>query len=257
MAVIMAFTLLDLRVGTNLPLVMAFKRVTQGMRMVKCRFDGEWEFSAGRARHAAKEVMTRITLEWTFTKKCVSTIKGKTNKMLRQAESGNNVRGITGFVKMIRKEGCVPATAVCESTANYWIAVHDILEDAGINALLAHPHNTRIITETVYKDDKADSARLADLCRLGMIPESFVADKPARDMRELTRTRLGMKMHAAGPENRIHAILAKYPARAAQGRTVYGTGTRVVAGSAPEGGWPHGAGSGALPTHNINGFGCP
>ena len=191
------------------------------------------------------------------SKKIISTIKGKTNKMLRQAESGNNVRGITGFVKMIRKEGCVPATAVCESTANYWIAVHDILEDAGINALLAHPHNTRIITETVYKDDKADSARLADLCRLGMIPESFVADKPARDMRELTRTRLGMKMHAAGPENRIHAILAKYPARAAQGRTVYGTGTRVVAGSAPEGGWPHGAGSGALPTHNINGFGCP
>ena len=30
----------DLRVSTNLPLVMACQRVTQGMRMAKCRFDG-------------------------------------------------------------------------------------------------------------------------------------------------------------------------------------------------------------------------
>ena len=36
--------------------MMAFKRLTQGMRMAKCRFDGEWEFSAGRVRYAAKEV---------------------------------------------------------------------------------------------------------------------------------------------------------------------------------------------------------
>ena len=112
---------------------------------------------------------------------------------------------------MIRKEGYVPATAVCESTANYWIVVHDTLEDAGINTLLAHPHNTKIITETVYKNDKADLEKLTDLCRLDMIPESFVADKPARDLRELARTRLGMKMYATGPKNRIHAILAKYP----------------------------------------------
>ena len=26
------------------------------MRTVKCHFDSEWEFSAGRVRHAAKEV---------------------------------------------------------------------------------------------------------------------------------------------------------------------------------------------------------
>ena len=45
---IMAFILLNLRVDMNLPLVMACQRVTQGMRMTKCRFDGEWEFSVGR-----------------------------------------------------------------------------------------------------------------------------------------------------------------------------------------------------------------
>ena len=44
-AVIMAFTLSGLRVGKNLPLMMACERVTQGMRMAKCRLDGEWEIS--------------------------------------------------------------------------------------------------------------------------------------------------------------------------------------------------------------------
>ena len=44
-----------------------------------------------------------------------------------------------------------------------------------------------------------------------MVPESFVADKPARDLRELTRTRLGLQQDTVGPKNRIHAILAKYP----------------------------------------------
>ena len=96
---------------------------------------------------------------------------------------------------MIRQEGYVPAMAVCESTAKYWIVLHDTLEDAGINTLLVHPHNTKIITETVYKNDKANSEKLADLCRLDIVPESFVADKPARALHELTRTHLGMMLH--------------------------------------------------------------
>ena len=62
-AVIMAFTLLDLRVGKNLPLVMACQRVTLGMRMVKHRFDGKLEFSTGRIQYAAKKVTTCIALE--------------------------------------------------------------------------------------------------------------------------------------------------------------------------------------------------
>ena len=66
-----------------------------------------------------------------------------------------------------------------------------MLEEAG---MLAHPHNTKIITQTVYKNDKADSEKLADLCRLDMVPESFMANKAQRDLRELTRTRLRMRL---------------------------------------------------------------
>ena len=55
--------LLDLRVDNTLPGMRAFVRLTRGMRIVKYRFDGEWEFSAGQVRYTAKEVRICITLE--------------------------------------------------------------------------------------------------------------------------------------------------------------------------------------------------
>ena len=55
--------LLDLRVDNTLPRMRAFVRLTRGMRIVKYRFDGEWEFSAGQVRFTAKEVRICITLE--------------------------------------------------------------------------------------------------------------------------------------------------------------------------------------------------
>ena len=54
---------------------------------------------------------------------------------------------------------------------------------------------TMIITETAYKDDMSNSEKLADLDRRDMAMESFVADKPRRDLRELTQTRLSPKQN--------------------------------------------------------------
>ena len=55
--------LLDLRVDNTLPRMRAFVRLTRGMRIVKYRLDGEWEFSAGQVRYTTKEVRICITLE--------------------------------------------------------------------------------------------------------------------------------------------------------------------------------------------------
>ena len=111
-------------------------------------------------------------------KECVTTIKGDTKRVLKRTSFDNDITGINGFIAMVRKEGYLPATAACESTGNYWIVLHDTLEAAGINTLLAHPHHLKIITQTAYKNDKADSEKLAELCRL-MIPESFWSTPPS------------------------------------------------------------------------------
>jgi transposase len=46
---------------------------------------------------------------------------------------------------------------VCESTGNYWIRLHDTLEDNGIDTVLANPIKTKIIAQAKLKDDKVDS----------------------------------------------------------------------------------------------------
>ena len=144
-------------------------------------------------------------------KKCVTTIKGDAKKVLKRTSFDNDITGINGFTGMLRSDGYLPATAACESTGNYWIVLHDTLEAAGINTLLAHPYHLKIITQTAYKNDKADSEKLAELCRLDMIPESFVVNAAQRDMRELTRSRLGLVGDTVAPRNRTHAIVARYP----------------------------------------------
>ncbi|MEM4379041.1 MAG: transposase [Candidatus Nitrosotenuis sp.] len=77
-------------------------------------------------------------------KKCVATLKGQSRQVLQQTFY-NNSDGIAGFVDSIKKYG--NARAVCESTANYWIRLHNTLEENGINTILAHPAKTKMIAQ--------------------------------------------------------------------------------------------------------------
>ena len=61
-------------------------------------------------------------------KKCVTTIKGDAKKVLKRTSFDNDITGINGFTGMLRSDGYLPATAACESTGNYWIVLHDTLD---------------------------------------------------------------------------------------------------------------------------------
>lgn len=114
------------------------------------------------------------------------------------------------FIKHIKKTYGNDIQAVCESTANYWIRLHDTLEDNGIDTVLTHPAKTKIIAQAKLKNDKLDSDVLADLLRSDMVYESFVPEKYYRDLRSLVRTRLNRVQSVSKHKNMIYAILAKY-----------------------------------------------
>src|SRR5215471_5330523 len=77
---------------------------------------------------------------------------------------------------------------VVEATYGWYWAV-DVLEEAGAEVHLAHPLGVKAFTYRRVKDDERDAADLADLLRMGRLPEAWIAPPEVRELRELTRYR--------------------------------------------------------------------
>ena len=77
---------------------------------------------------------------------------------------------------------------VVESTFNwYWLV--DGLMDAGYKVHLANPAGMEQYSGLKYTDDKSDSRWLAQMLRLGILPEGYIYPKEERPIRDLLRKR--------------------------------------------------------------------
>src|SRR5712671_7915439 len=59
------------------------------------------------------------------------------------------------------------------------------------------------------KNDERDCADLADLLRLGRLPEAWIAPPPVRALREVTRYRHKLVGQRTSCKDQVHAVLAK------------------------------------------------
>lgn len=90
---------------------------------------------------------------------------------------------------------------VCmESTGKYWIPVFNLLEDQ-INVVVANPKWVRAVKGN--KDDVKDSKWIAELFRMGLVRNSFIPEKPIRDLREFTRYRTRLVSQRSSEKNRL------------------------------------------------------
>ena len=97
---------------------------------------------------------------------------------------------------------------VLEATYGWYWAV-DVLQAAGAEVHLAHPLGGKAFTCRRVKNDEKDSADLADLLRMGRLPEAWIAPAEIRELRELTRYRLKLVQRRSGFKEQVHAVLAK------------------------------------------------
>ena len=88
-----------------------------------------------------------------------------------------------------------------ESTGKYWIPVYNILESEGIRITVANPKWVKAVQGN--KDDVKDSKWIGELFRLGLVPGSFIPEKPIRILREFTRYRSKLKCMIASEKNRF------------------------------------------------------
>jgi transposase len=107
----------------------------------------------------------------------------------------------------IAKAGEHPLVVV-EATYGWYWAV-DVLEAAGAEVHLAHPLGVKAFSYRRVKDDERDCADLADLLRMGRLPEAWIAPEPVRALREVTRFRHKLVGQRTSCKDQVHAVLAK------------------------------------------------
>ncbi len=107
----------------------------------------------------------------------------------------------------IAKAGPDPEVVLEATYGWYWAA--DVLQDAGARVHLAHPLGVKGFAYRRVKNDVRDAADLADLLRMGRLPEAYLAPPAVRELRELVRHRTKLVALRSGLKAQVHAVLAK------------------------------------------------
>jgi transposase len=107
----------------------------------------------------------------------------------------------------IARAGKNPKVVLEATYGWYWAA--DTLAAAGAEVHLAHPLGVKAFTYRRVKNDERDAADLADLLRMGRLPEAWIAPAAVRELRELTRYRAKLVGLRTSCKDQVHAVLAK------------------------------------------------
>lgn len=100
-------------------------------------------------------------------------------------------------------ENDVEAVAM-ESTGVYWKPIFNVLEN-DFQVILANPQYLKKVPGK--KSDVKDCEWIASLLRCGLIPASFIPQRPIRELRELNRTRRKLVGMMSSEKNRIQKVL--------------------------------------------------
>jgi transposase len=111
------------------------------------------------------------------------------------------------LVEVIARAGEGPEV-VLEATYGWYWAV-DALQASGARVHLAHPLGVKAFSYRRVKNDVRDATDLADLLRMGRLPEAWIAPPATRELRELVRHRAKLVALRSHCKAEVHAVLAK------------------------------------------------
>jgi transposase len=111
----------------------------------------------------------------------------------------------------LAKAGPDPEVVLEATYGWYWAA--DLLQACGARVHLAHPLGIKMFGYQRVKTDARDSTNLAELLRMGRLPEAWLAPPQVRELRELVRYRAKLVALRSGLKAQVHAVLAKQGVR--------------------------------------------
>ena len=92
-----------------------------------------------------------------------------------------------------------------ESTGVYWKPLYNLLEALDLRPVVANAQHIKALPGR--KTDVCDAAWIADLHRHGLVPTSFIPDRPQRELRELVRYRRAVVQERTREASRIQKVL--------------------------------------------------
>jgi transposase len=141
-------------------------------------------------------------------------------------ESVRIVNDADRLTDVLARAGEAPEV-VLEATYGWYWAV-DALQAAGARVHLAHPLGVKAFEYRRVKNDVRDAADLADLLRMGRLPEAWIAPPATRELRELVRHRAKLVGLRSGCKAEVHAVLAKCGVAVLMSDLFGGAGTAVL-----------------------------
>jgi transposase len=116
------------------------------------------------------------------------------------------VNGVDRLGAVLARAGESPEVVLEATYGWYWAA--DALAALGASVHLAHPLGVKAFEYRRVKNDQRDAADLADLLRMGRLPEAWIAPPATRELRELVRHRAKLVGLRSRCKAEVHAVLA-------------------------------------------------
>jgi transposase len=132
--------------------------------------------------------------------------------LVRMTETGQRLETVRivndrdRLAAVIARAGAAPEVVLEATYGWYWAA--DALAEFGAHVHLAHPLGVKGFAYRRVKTDERDAADLADLLRMGRLPEAWIAPPATRELRELVRHRAKLVHLRSGLRSQVHAVLA-------------------------------------------------
>ena len=135
----------------------------------------------------------------------VVVVADEDDRVVYQKRLPNNLEAIAAALAPHRDE---TVGVVIESTYNwYWLV--DGLMDRGYQVHLANPTAIKKYEGLKYSGDFADAAYLAQLLRLGLLPEGYIYPREQRAARDLARKRMQLVRQCTAQILAIEGILMR------------------------------------------------
>ena len=139
-------------------------------------------------------------------RKCDCCIVDGGGRVLERGQYPNTEDGARQAAERMARTYGGGCRAACETTASLWNTTFDAFEEAGIKILPADTYRMALIAKTAKKTDKVDAEKIANILRMGTIPECYVPPAGIRGVRAMVREGVRTAWDRTRVTNRVHSL---------------------------------------------------